>query len=211
MHLIILCEEPSAAEALTHLLSRLVSDPDTFQIINMECKSQLLAQLPNRLLSYARRLAHEPDLRVLVLIDRDQQNCLQLKQTLESAARAAGLRTLMAARPAPGQPPAGAFHVVNRVVCEELEAWFLGDPAAVEQAYPNVRRAHFRQAHLRSPDTVPGGTWEALERTLQKGRYYPAGLAKIRAARDIAPHLNLTPSLNQSPSFQAFLAGVRAF
>lgn len=211
MHLIILCEEPSAAEALTHLMDRMFSDPDTFQIINMECKSQLLAELPKRLLSYAKRLSYEPDLRVLVLVDRDQQNCLLLKQTLEDAAQAAGLRSLMTARPAPGQQPIGQFHVVNRVVCEELEAWFLGDPAAVEQAYPKIKRKNFNQAHLRNPDNVQGGTWEALERTLQKGRYYPAGLAKIKAARDIAPHLDLSPSVNQSPSFQAFVAGVRAF
>lgn len=209
MHLIILCEEPSAAEALDHLMGRLLSDSDTFQVVNMECKSQLLAELPKRFLSYAQRLTYEPDLRVLVLVDRDQQNCLVLKQALENAAHTAGLRTLMAARPGPGQPPAGHFHVVNRVVCEELEAWFLGDPAAVERAYPKVKRRNFNQMHLRNPDNVQGGTWEALERTLQSGRYYPAGLAKIQAARDIAPHLDLNPTVNQSPSFQAFLAGVR--
>lgn len=209
MHLEILCEEPSATAALNLLMPNLLAGTDTFRVLDLQCKTQLLAELPKRLISYAKRLSYEPDLRVLVLVDRDQQNCLLLKQTLEDAAQAAGLRSLMTARPAPGQQPVGQFHVVNRVVCEELEAWFLGDPVAVEQAYPKIKRKNFNQAHLRNPDNVQGGTWEALERTLQKGRYYPAGLAKIQAARDIAPHLN--PARNQSPSFQAFVAGVRAF
>lgn len=211
MHLIVLCEEPSAEEALNCLIGRLLPEPDTFQVVNLLCKTQLLAELPKRLRAYADRLRHESDLRVLVLVDRDQQDCHKLKQTLEQVAAAAGLRTLAAARPAPKQAPLGPFQVANRIACEELEAWFLGDPAAVEQAYPKVKRQHFDQAHLRNPDNVRGGTWEALERTLQKARYYPAGLAKIKAARDIAPHLDLTPTVNLSPSFQAFVAGVLAF
>lgn len=209
MHLEILCEEPSAAAALNLLMPRILAAADTFRVLDLQCKSQLLAALPARLRAYAQRLCFEPDLRVLVLIDRDRADCKTLKQTLEQAAQAAGLQTLTAARPGAGRAPVGPFQLVSRVVCEELEAWFLGDPAAVEQAYPNARRGHFERNHLRDPDNVKGGTWEALQRTLRKGRYYPAGLAKIQAARDIAPHLDL--ARNVSPSFQAFVAGVRAF
>ncbi|WP_410250836.1 hypothetical protein [Sodalinema sp.] len=49
---------------------------------------------------------------------------------------------------------------------------------------------------------MQGGTWETLEKVLQRGGYHKGGLEKLRAAREIAPHMN--PSVNRSRSFQVF-------
>ena len=36
------------------------------------------------------------------------------------------------------------------------------------------------------PDAIKGGTWEAMERELQRAGYFKSGLAKIEAARVIS-------------------------
>ncbi len=57
------------------------------------------------------------------------------------------------------------------------------------------------------PDTITGGTCEALERVLQASGYHRGGLAKVVAATEIAQHMNV--EANQSRSFQVFRDGVR--
>ena len=90
---------------------------------------------------------------------------------------------------------------------EELEAWFFGDPDALRAAYPRVSRTLERKARYRDPDAVPGGTWEALLRVLQRAGYYKGvPLPKLEAANRIAQHMD--PERNRSRSFQAFRAGL---
>ena len=54
----------------------------------------------------------------------------------------------------------------------------------------------------RDSDGIVGGTWESLERVLQKAGYFKTGLRKIEVARAIAEHL--APNRNRSRSFQMF-------
>jgi len=203
---------------LDQLLLRLLPDDVEWEVFDFRSKGQLLKQLPNRLKGYAEMIhqAGYEDLRIVVLVDRDEQDCKRLKAQLEQDAHAAGLRTLTAARPAPNAPPNQPFYVLNRVVCEELEAWYFGDPAACQAAYHRLKLGHFTPTHLQRPDTVKGGTWEAFGRTLHKAGHLPSPKPpsnswKYGAAELIGPQLDLSPSVNQSPSFQAFLAGVRTF
>jgi len=95
--------------------------------------------------------------------------------------------------------------VLARVAVEELEAWYLGDLTAIRAAYPRVPATLNKKRGLRNPDSVAGGTWEALDRVLKKAGY-PAGLRKIAAAEAIAPHME--PGRNTSHSFQIFWQGV---
>jgi hypothetical protein len=90
--------------------------------------------------------------------------------------------------------------VVTRLAIEELEAWYFGDWEAVRAAYPRLPATIPAQAKYRDPDAIVGGTWEALERILQKAGYFSLGLAKIEAARAIAAHM--VPERNTSRSFQ---------
>jgi hypothetical protein len=199
MVLEVLVEEPSMQAALQPLLPRLVGEQCTWNVRNLGSKQQLLAKLPARLRAYAAQ-ATMIDLRVLVLVDRDAEDCLVLKQRLETAATNVGLTTRTTAEGA-------TFRVCNRIVVEELEAWFLADQSAMQAAYPKVRTVAGRRAY-RDPDNVAGGTWEALERLLQHHGYHAGGLAKVQAARDIAPHLDLDNA--RSRSFAAFVHGVRS-
>jgi len=94
---------------------------------------------------------------------------------------------------------------------EELEAWFLGDVDALRQAYPGVPRFLHRKARYRDPDSVKGGTWEAMEQVLRRSGYFKEGLRKIEAARHIARKMD--PARNRSKSFCCFrdaIAGLTA-
>lgn len=142
-----------------------------------------------------------PTTKLLVLVDRDQEDCRALKQRLEDLARAAGFHT----KSAPG--PQGEHQVVNRIVIEELEAWFFGDWEAMGSAYPRLPATVPNMAPYRDPDGVQGGTWEALERLLKKAGYFKSGLRKLELARTVAPHLD--PKRNRSPSFQCFIQALQ--
>ncbi len=53
---------------------------------------------------------------------------------------------------------------------------------------------------------MAGGTWESLERVLQKAGYHAGGLSKLKAAREISIHMD--PVRNRSRSFQVFRDGL---
>jgi hypothetical protein len=91
-------------------------------------------------------------------------------------------------------------------VVEELEAWFFGDVEAICQAYPKVSANLANQQPYRDPDAIKGGTWEALERVLQKAGYHPGGLEKYKASSEISQYMN--PKSNRSKSFQVFYHGL---
>lgn len=200
MQIEFLVEEQSAEEALKHLLPRLIGGRAQWKLINLGSKYKLLKALPQRLAAYRQRIEHGEDLRVMVLVDRDKDECRALKHQLEEAARQAALAT----KSAPTVD--GKFFVVNRIVIEELESWFIGDPAALRHAFTSLPKIDETKGIFRNPDN--GGSWEALHRFLKKHGIYKNSYPKIDAARRIAPKLN--PQANRSRSFRAFLDGVEA-
>jgi Domain of unknown function (DUF4276) len=196
-HLEVIVEEPSMEAALQVLLPRILHGVSS-AIRPHQCKDELLARLPERLRGYASWLPRAS--RIVVLVDRDDDDCRELKVHLEQMARRAGLTTRSASR-------RGEYAIVNRVVVEELEAWFFGDWEAVRRAYPKVDARVPAQAKYRNPDAIKGGTWEALERLLQASGYFKTGLRKIELARTVARHMD--PDRNTSRSFQAFRTALR--
>jgi hypothetical protein len=185
-------EEPSAEAALVELVPRILKGQAfEYDIFPFQGKHDLLSKLPSRLKAYTSPPADE--WRIIVLIDRDEEDCTKLKGRLEDVAAKAGLKT----RTLSPQD----FRLVNRIVIEELEAWFFGDVEALRAAYPRSIDPNLAaQAAYRDPDAIKGGTWESLERLLK--RDHPGGLEKIRAAQDIAQHMQ--PERNRSRSFQVF-------
>ncbi len=200
MQIEILVEEQSAEEALRHLLPKLLEGRVPAKVINLGSKHKLLHALPGRLAAYAKRIAAGEILRVAVLVDRDNDDCEALKARLEQAAASAGLTTKSAAC------SEQTFTVLNRIVVEELESWFIGDPAALRKAFSSLPRIAPDTGIFRNPDN--GGSWEALHRYLKKHGIYKNSFLKIDAARRIAPHLDLQQ--NRSRSFRVFVAGMEA-
>ncbi|HKO56597.1 MAG TPA: DUF4276 family protein [Thermoanaerobaculia bacterium] len=189
-HLEILVEEPSAEAALRALLPRFLADV-TFAVYSHGGKADLMAKLTERLRGYAAWLPHT--WRIVVVVDRDDEDCMTLKKRMDGIAAAAGLVTPSASR---------RRALVNRIAIEELEAWYFGDWTAVRTAFPKVRATIPSQSRYRNPDAIAGGTWEAFERILQTGGYMKGGLRKIEAARAVAERMQ--PDRNTSRSFQAF-------
>lgn len=196
MYLIFLVEDLSTREFLLKLLPKILSkniysDDD---IYHFQSKNDLLKKLPKRLKAYKAWIPDE--YKIIVILDRDQEDCQNLKNQLETIAKEAGFITKSAAQNNQD------FQVLNRIAIEELEAWFFGDIQALTQAYPGVSEHLGKQAKYRDPDAITGGTWEALERLLKKAGYHQGGLEKIKAAKEITPYMN--PENNSSKSFQVF-------
>lgn len=193
MHVDFLVEDESTQAALEQLLPKAFGDRVGYRIHPFGDKPTLLERLPNRLKGYAKWIAN--DYRIVVLVDEDRDDCRQLKRTLDAAVRAAGLTSR-------SQNPTGHHHVVTRIAVEELEAWFFGDVQALADAYPGVPRSLASRAPYRDPDAIRGGTWERLEAVLKQAGYYKAGIPKREVATRVAGRMD--PARNTSKSFQAF-------
>lgn len=87
-----------------------------------------------------------------------------------------------------------------RIACQELEAWYLGEPDALADAYgiDNLRGIGSR-ARFRNPDTVV--------RPSTAVRQLVPRFQKTDVARRLAQHLSL--QRNRSPSFQALIQGIQ--
>jgi len=189
-HFEILVEEPSMEVFLRELLPRLLPAGRTFDIHTFQGKNDLFKKLEKRLRGYAAWLP--PDWRIVVVVDRDDDDCRKLKQQMENIARRVGLRSRTCSPT--------CWQLVNRIVIEELESWYFGDWEAVVSVYPRLPRT--LHPKYRQPDTIAGGTWEAFEKLLQKYGYFRGGLAKIEVARNLGRHIDRLRC--QSRSFVCF-------
>ena len=196
-HVEFLVEEPSAEAALSRLVPKLLGPDFSFAIYPFQDKHDLLKNLPVRLRAYRRWLPENCG--IVVLIDADGQDCLEQKRMLEDVANQSGFLTR-------GSGRGSRFQVLNRLAIEELEAWFFGDVTALCEAYPGVSPSLGNREAYRDPDIIRGGTWEALERELQKAGHHRGGLAKIKAAREVSARME--PDRNRSRSFHAFRQGL---
>ncbi len=192
-HLEFHVEEVSMEAFLEAALPRMLPEDVTFQVFPYQGKHALLKRIGDRLKGYSTWLP--PEYRIVLIVDRDDDDCMQLKSRLEDICANAGLRSRRIA----GSPD---WQVVTRIAIEELEAWYFGDWSAVCAAYPGVSSSISNHARYRNPDAIKGGTWEAFERVLQQHGYFKHGLAKRQVAAAIGDHLN--PTRNRSKSFSVF-------
>lgn len=102
-HLEILVEELSMEAALRILLPPVLA-PLSFEIYPYQGKHDLLQKLPDRLTGYARWLPEE--WHILVIVDRDDDDCHRLKQRLDTISMRAGLN-------ARTRPAGQCFSVTN--------------------------------------------------------------------------------------------------
>ncbi len=196
-HLELLVEDLSTEAFLRALLPRLLPDDRSFEVHPFQGKADLLKKLQSRLLGYAHWLPE--DWRIVVVVDRDGEECEKLKGQLEEIAAASGLVT---------RTRAGGheWQLVSRIAIEELEAWYFGDWVAVCNAFPKVSPGVPNQSAFRDSDAIRGGTWEAFERVLQRYGYFKSGLRKIEVARAVGALAD--PARNRSQSFAVFLDAV---
>jgi len=175
--LVFLLEEPSMVEVLEVLLPKLLPETVFFQLVPHEGKRDLDRSIPRKL-----RAWRAPGVHFVVVRDRESAECHALKKRLKDLCDMGG-------RP----------DSLIRIVCPSLEAWFLGDLAAVEQAFEmgGLATKH-RRKRFKEPDRFNNAPDE-LKRLV--GHYQ-----KRSGARAIAPHLD--PACNRSRSFQVFCSGI---
>lgn len=151
----------------------------SFQCIPHEGKKDLEKSIPRKL-----RAWREPGVRFCVVRDNDGADCQAIKHHLVELCRQ-------------GNRPDS----VVRIACQELEAWYFGEPAAIARAY---RRddllAIERQAKYREPDSMatPSSTLAQLVPEFQK----------VSGAHRMGQHLG---RVNRSPSFRALIAAIDRF
>lgn len=189
----VLVEERSVEDFLTVLIPKLLPDVSV-GFHNFQSKRSLLHKLESRLAAYKYWLPKNHH--ILVLVDRDSDDCKELKRQLEDTATRCGFVT-RSSRSA-GEP----YQVTNRILVEELEAWFFGDWEAVQAAYPKLPANIPNRRRFRDSDNIKGGTWDAFERVLQEAGYFKTGLRKIEVARAVS--VNMDPWRNRSNSFRVF-------
>lgn len=134
---------------------------------------------------------------VVIVLDNDKNNTEEFQATLESVAQVNNI-------------------TVDHVFCiavEEVEAWLLGDRAALITAYPFAK---LQVLNSYVQDSICG-TWEVLADAVYPGglvklkrdcpTYREVGVCKCEWARKIGVHME--PEKNLSPSFQRFLFEIK--
>lgn len=183
--IVFLTEEPSMSGTLRLLLPRVFAhwvEEEHWIVITHRGKTALEASIPKKIGHWQR-----PADRFVILRDNDGGDCIRLK---------ARLRTLASARP--------PNDVLIRIVCQELESWFLGDLEAVRAAIGRLpSRARQDSRSYRDPDKLTNAAEELKNLTAVPG--------KVARAEAIAPHLHCDPSRNKSQSYGAFITGLQRF
>lgn len=205
MHFEFLVEDSSGRRLLETIVPKILgahTEPHTWRMIDYKgvgqlpkglrgssdpAKRILLDRLPSILRGYGRTDGIDC---VVVVIDTDRRDCTAFLRELKE----------MLARITPTPP------VVFRLAIEEVEAWYLGDRAALLAAYPKARRPVLDRY---VQDTVCE-TWELLADAIHPGGSadikkvgFPySGQVKHAWAERIGPLMD--PQGNRSPSFQRF-------
>lgn len=181
-NLVCLLEEPSAEEMLKGVLPRILPEDVYCQYMVFEGKQDLEKRLEKRLRGW-----RMPDTIFLIMRDQDSGDCREIKKGLQEKVRSAGK---------------GDVSLV-RIACHELESFYLGDLAAVEEGLSlSGLKERQEQGKYRNPDALANPAEEMYKIT-------DFQYQKIAGSRAIAPLLNLEGG-NRSRSFTVLLEGIEA-
>ncbi|GEO80474.1 DUF4276 family protein [Pararhodospirillum oryzae] len=173
---IFMLEGKSEKEFLDILLPRFFPDLK-FLCIQHEGKQDLEKSIPRKLRGWK-----DPEDCFVILRDKDTDDCRTLKASLVRLCQDAG------------RPDA-----LVRIACHELEAWYLGDPDALAEAFkkPDLGKIRGRRK-FRTPDAIQDPVNEVM--------YLCPAFQKVSGARAVAKHLSYTRNI--SSSFRVFIEGL---
>jgi hypothetical protein len=171
-------EEPSAREMLKGLLPKILPADIAVQYVVFEGKQDLEKRLPMRLRAWL-----QPDVKFIVLRDKDGGDGPKIKSNLVETCKAAG------------KP----FALV-RIACHELETFYLGDLSAVSKAFDlNRIRGYQGKVKYRDPDRLANPA-EELKKLVPEYQ-------KVSGSRAIGSFLDVEK--NMSRSFVTLITGIR--
>ena len=176
--IVFLLEEISMQTLLEGLLPRLFPGLP-FLCVPHDGKQDLEKSIPRKLKAW-----REPGVRFVIMRDQDSADCRQIKTELVRLCQ-----------------NAGRSNSLVRVVCRELEAWYVGEPRALTQAFPEARSPVLRElakSRYRNPDSVDQPS-KAIAKLIPE---FQKGLGARRMGLKLSEE-------NSSRSFQIFIEGVR--
>jgi chromosomal replication initiation ATPase DnaA len=119
--IVFLVEDYSMRQFLDGILPRLGFDEHIFEIKHHRGKEDLISHLDKIIPSLSKRAQQ-----IIVIIDQDKQDCVALKNEIK-------------------EKMAWCFCEYKiRIACYELEAWFLGDMAAIAKCSPRFKARSFQ-------------------------------------------------------------------
>ena len=175
--LVFLLEEYSMKILLDVLLPRIFPELK-FLCVSHQGKQDLERSIPRKLKAW-----REPGARFVIIRDQDAGDCVSVKKKLREVCVAAE-------RP----------DTLIRIACRELEAWYLGDPDALADAFNDEQLRNLgKKAAFRNPDNVQNAADE-LERLVPE-------FQKVSGARAMGPLLD--PKRSNSRSFRVLIEGIQ--
>lgn len=178
--IIFLLEESSMKELLDGLIPRLFPGLEKdvhFQCVPHQGKTDLERSIPRKLKAWK-----EPNVRFVVLEDNDNRECKFIKRRLKESVDESG-------RP----------DTLVRLVCQELESWYIGDLKALAEAFGD---ANLYKPALRKRYAIPD-EWQKPSVELE--RLVPS-FQKGSGARLMSKALGRYANL--SHSFNVFVSGL---
>lgn len=181
----IFTEEPSAKNVFEVILPKIIPENVMFRIYSHQGKQDLERGLRSALPSISRI----PNSRILITRDQDSSDCKELKEDLIAII---------------GNNCNCPYKI--RIVCRELEAWFLGDLSAIKKAYSRFRPENYiGRAEFRNVDNLTQPNDYLLKIIPEfTGR---ETLPKLETSNTIAPFLKIED--NKSTSFNATINAIR--
>jgi len=209
MHIEFLVEDSSGGKLLAQLLPQILGEwgaPHTWKLITHKgigrippglatkadpTKRILLDRLPQLLRGYGKTPGIDA---VVIVLDTDRRDCKVFLQELRSVAERCN--------PVP--------HTLFRLAVEEMEAWYLGDCAALLKAYPRAKRdvldRYVQDGICDTWELLADAVYAGGAAAIKKAGWQSAGHFKHEWAEKIGPFMNLQQ--NASPSFGKFRDGV---
>lgn len=175
MEIVFFVEELSMKCVLETILPKIISKDVTYRVFSHDGKGDLKASFPIKLRAWLK-----PETKFVIMQDQDKNDCKKLKQEIVQLC--------------------GNKSCLVRIVCHELEAWYIGDLKAVAQAYnlPNLCK-YENKSKFRDPD--------ALESPKKELKKLVPQLTQVLGAQKISLYMDI--ERNRSKSFQVFVEGVR--
>ncbi|MDJ0598239.1 MAG: DUF4276 family protein [Crocosphaera sp.] len=180
--LVFLLEEPSMKALLEVLLPRIIPNEIRFICLVHEGKQDLEKSIPRKLKAW------NTPAKFIIIRDQDSGNCLKIKEQLYDLCE-----------------QSERSDTLIRIVCHELESWFLGDLSAVEKAFKlkigQLSRKQNNQKY-RDPDQLNSAKQE-LKKLVNNYQ-------QISGAKKIGQYLDIKNlDKNKSYSFKVFIRGLK--
>lgn len=182
----ILVEEPSIKEVLAVVLPQILPQGWVYEenwfIRKHNGKSDLRRSIPIKFRAFSQS---SQNVGILIVQDQDANDCVKLKQELVELCQSNNTK------PCP---------YLVRIVCHELEAWYFGDPDAIEQVFGHKFKAdaYRNKSICKKPDDVI----TPKKRLKSIVGDYP----QVATAKEIGIHMDVDS--NSSESFNQLKRGI---